>query len=460
MVNFLGFSTPSPFCNPETAGSLRENTSFYLMLTVWMPQWAGSIMTVTREELTQKNIDCPEDEYRIQRFAKIRNLLKNGEITPDDLRAEFFHDLMTAAHNLGDEKLLSAIEQKRNASPHWPSLDEWAKLQEDPDTSIETPARIIKELNEINQDFHEALVRNEVSKLQNEADIVKLGLNFIFYDGVMSIRRLGMELQNYFDQENQHKKDIELTSACVADVGHEPTIPAAPQKIPGQKFRIDVIGDSLAAMSNYPENLSIHLKNNGWDIAIKNRGISGRESDYGPEAAQKILSNSNKPDLVILELGGNDLLARKSPDEIKDNLEQTIILLQQKEIPILLVGMNAPVAIQGARSFSNEYRESFDKIFPDLAHDYGLNYVPVAYGDVVNKSSAPLVVTDTSLSNLFHKQCMSDSIHPNYGGAEFMAANMMDEVQKALLKISGREVTPPDTAPTIPVFGQTQKPGI
>jgi acyl-CoA thioesterase-1 len=100
-------------------------------------------------------------------------------------------------------------------------------------------------------------------------------------------------------------------------------LPAIP--VMGPQRRIIAFGDSLFAgygldpAQSYPARLEAALRTKGVNAAITNAGISGDTTAAGLQRLAFTLdAQDTKPDLFILELGGNDLLRGISPEETKD----------------------------------------------------------------------------------------------------------------------------------------------
>lgn len=91
-------------------------------------------------------------------------------------------------------------------------------------------------------------------------------------------------------------------------------------------------GYGVAQKESYPSQLQ---KKTG--LHVINAGISGEESSEGVQRLPSLLTN--KPDLVILCHGGNDILRKRSENEIKSNLIAMINLIKESGAEVLLVGV-------------------------------------------------------------------------------------------------------------------------
>jgi acyl-CoA thioesterase-1 len=80
-----------------------------------------------------------------------------------------------------------------------------------------------------------------------------------------------------------------------------------------------------------------------------------------------------QPDIVILELGANDALRGVDPAVTRSNLATMINKIQAAGAKVLLTGIRAPP------NWGEEYRQAFDRIYPDLARSYKVPLYPFFY---------------------------------------------------------------------------------
>ena len=185
----------------------------------------------------------------------------------------------------------------------------------------------------------------------------------------------------------------------------------------GREVRIVALGDSLFAGyglrrgESYPAKLETALRARGINARIANAGVSGDTSAGGLERlAFTLRSQQQPPELVIISLGGNDLLRGLPPAQTRTNLEAILSELQRREIPAVLMGLLAPPNLGG------EYRAQFDAIYPALAKKYDAGLVPFFLSAVAGK---PDLV-------------QQDHIHPTAVGIEEIVAATVDEVAGAV----------------------------
>ncbi len=139
--------------------------------------------------------------------------------------------------------------------------------------------------------------------------------------------------------------------------------------------KVVAFGDSLTAgfglleKESYPYLLQEKLKADGFDYEVVNAGVSGDTTIGGLERIDWVLEIENVK-VLILELGANDLMRGVPADQVKQNLETIIKKAKAKNVRILLCGMLAPP------TGGSTYGRDFANVFPDLATQYKLDYLP------------------------------------------------------------------------------------
>ena len=173
-----------------------------------------------------------------------------------------------------------------------------------------------------------------------------------------------------------------------------------------ESLRLVAFGDSLTAglgldqSDAYPAQLEKTLKAKGYDVAIANAGVSG---DTASAAAQRIdWSVPDGTDGVIIALGGNDILRGIDPAITRKAMADIIMRLEKRGIPVLLAGM------QASANLGADFAKSFDAIFPELARQHGLVFMPFFLEGVA---------TDPALNQ-------PDGIHPNREGVAVIVDNI------------------------------------
>ncbi len=175
--------------------------------------------------------------------------------------------------------------------------------------------------------------------------------------------------------------------------------------------KVVLFGDSLMAGYGLPndQHLSVvlqkNLKSKGHEIEIINGSVSGSTSSSGLNRVKWTLSTPDI-DVMILNLGANDMLRGISPRETKNNLEKIIKIAQDKKIEVVLAGMIAP------SSHGYEYKKKFDKIYPELSTKYNLIYIPFLLEGVALNPELNL----------------SDGMHPNSNGVKIISNTLEKKI--------------------------------
>lgn len=167
-------------------------------------------------------------------------------------------------------------------------------------------------------------------------------------------------------------------------------------------------GDSITAGVGsgageaYPELLTARL-----GTEVINEGVSGDTAAQGLARLDQVLAD--EPWMVIVELGGNDILRQVPPGETERSLRQILDRLLSARVVPVLVEMDAPL---GGR-----YKEIYER----LGDEY---HVPVVE-DAIAK-----ILGDRSLK--------SDTVHPNAAGQKVLAEAIADEIAPILKARSAR----------------------
>jgi acyl-CoA thioesterase-1 len=186
-----------------------------------------------------------------------------------------------------------------------------------------------------------------------------------------------------------------------------------------EPFTIVGFGDSLMAGfglgpdQGFTDRLQAALDAKGHDVTVANAGVSGDTTSGG--LARLDWSVPDGTQLVILELGANDMLRGVSPDITKKNLDEMLGRLKGRKIAVLLAGMRA------APNLGPDYQNAFDAIFPDLAKKYDLALYPFFLDGVAGQPGMQL----------------EDGLHPNAQGVDQMVERILPTVEKAIAAVPG-----------------------
>jgi acyl-CoA thioesterase-1 len=214
-----------------------------------------------------------------------------------------------------------------------------------------------------------------------------------------------------------------LLAGCGNEEAKAPPVPSsatdAPPEVPvmGAERRILAIGDSLFAGygvedgEGYPERLEAALRARGINARMANAGVSGDTTAGGRQRLAFTLdSQPQPPELVLISLGGNDMLRGLPPEQTRENLDAMLTELTKRGISVVLMGMLSPP------NLGVEYRGKFDAIYPALAKKHGATLVPFFLQPVLDR---PDLV-------------QQDRIHPTAIGIDAMVKATAENVAGAL----------------------------
>jgi len=192
---------------------------------------------------------------------------------------------------------------------------------------------------------------------------------------------------------------------------------AAPAMASREKPLVLAFGDSLTAGYQldpglgFAPQLQAMLRRHGIAARVADGGVSGDTS----AAAQARLGWTidglgQAPDLVIVELGANDMLRGIDLQETEKNLDSILAELKRRKIPVLLAGMRA------IRNAEPGYLHGFEDLYPTLAAKYGVPLYPFFLEGVATVEGMTL----------------PDGMHPNFRGVKQVTAGIVGPVKKAL----------------------------
>ena len=181
-----------------------------------------------------------------------------------------------------------------------------------------------------------------------------------------------------------------------------------------KSIKIMLYGDSLMAGYGLTQNENLSsvlmkkIKEDNMDIDLINASVSGNTSKDG--LARLKWSLEDKPAVLVLCLGANDMLRGIDPTITKENLNEIITQVKQRNIIVVLAGMQAP------ESMGQNYKQQFDNIYPELAKEHQLIFMPFFLQDVA----------------LQEEYLLNDYKHPNNEGIKVIAGNLFPYIKKAI----------------------------
>ncbi|SFW31792.1 acyl-CoA thioesterase-1 [Pseudomonas sp. NFACC19-2] len=136
-----------------------------------------------------------------------------------------------------------------------------------------------------------------------------------------------------------------------------------------------VVGDSISAAFGLDSRqgwvalLEKRLEEEGFEHSVVNASISGDTSAGGAARLSALLAE-HKPELVIIELGGNDGLRGQPPAQLQQNLASMVEKSQQAGAKVLILGMRLPP------NYGARYTTAFAEVFSKVAEESGSALVP------------------------------------------------------------------------------------
>jgi acyl-CoA thioesterase-1 len=155
--------------------------------------------------------------------------------------------------------------------------------------------------------------------------------------------------------------------------------------------------------------LRTKLKDSGYETQVVNASVSGETTAGGLSRLPRAL-NQHHPQIVILELGGNDGLRALPVEQLRTNLERMVGLAQAAGARVLLLGIRIPP------NYGPEYTDKFFAV----------------YGQVAEAEKIPLVPFLLDGIALSPSLMQADGIHPNQAGQPRLLANIWPALEPLL----------------------------
>jgi acyl-CoA thioesterase-1 len=178
--------------------------------------------------------------------------------------------------------------------------------------------------------------------------------------------------------------------------------------------KILVMGDSLSAgygidiQQGWVNLLEKELTKNH-SIQIINASVSGETSSGGNSRLPALLAE-HEPDIVILELGGNDGLRGQPLKLLEKNLQAMIDASKKVSAKILLAGMQIPP------NYGARYSNQFKALYGTLAEKNELGLVPFLLEGIGGNEAL----------------VQRDGIHPTAEAQPIIVKNVLPELEKIL----------------------------
>ncbi|MFN0120002.1 MAG: arylesterase [Blastocatellia bacterium] len=190
---------------------------------------------------------------------------------------------------------------------------------------------------------------------------------------------------------------------------------AATPAVNDKRPLIVALGDSLTAGYNLPMEqawtslLQQRLDEKGMKYRVVNKGVSGDTSRGGLDRLNDALQGDVR--ILIVALGGNDMLRGLSVADLRANLTRIIDSARERKIQVVLAGMEAPPNL-GA-----DFQQEFRDVYRDLAKEKKLTLIPFFLQNVGGVASLNL----------------PDGIHPNAKGQALVMENIWKALERLLI---------------------------
>ena len=176
-----------------------------------------------------------------------------------------------------------------------------------------------------------------------------------------------------------------------------------------------VFGDSLSAGygidvdQSWPALLQSRLESQGYEHRVINASISGETTEGGVTRIARALENFG-PELVILELGGNDGLRGFPPDRMKANLQTIIETTKASGAAVIMLGIRIPT------NYGPRYTGAFENVYRELADQLSVLWIEFFMEGIA----------------LNEELMQEDGIHPNASAQSILLDNAWPIIRQAL----------------------------
>jgi acyl-CoA thioesterase-1 len=135
-----------------------------------------------------------------------------------------------------------------------------------------------------------------------------------------------------------------------------------------------IFGDSLSAGygidvdQSWGALLQQRLAEQGYEHRVVNASISGETTEGGVTQIDNAIEEFS-PELIILELGGNDGLRGFPPARIKGNLAAIAQRARESGAEVVLLGIRIPT------NYGPRYTQAFEAVYSDVAEELDIRWI-------------------------------------------------------------------------------------
>lgn len=176
-----------------------------------------------------------------------------------------------------------------------------------------------------------------------------------------------------------------------------------------------VFGDSLSAGygidvdQSWTTLLQTRLQEQGYEHRVVNASISGETTEGGASRIGSAIETF-EPELIILELGGNDGLRGFPPSRMKGNLDKIITTSKESGAAVVLLGITIPP------NYGARYIEIFENVFREVAEEHQVPWIEFFMQGVA----------------LNEELMQGDGIHPNAAAQPILLDNAWPMISDSL----------------------------
>jgi acyl-CoA thioesterase-1 len=183
-----------------------------------------------------------------------------------------------------------------------------------------------------------------------------------------------------------------------------------------------VFGDSLSAGygidvdQSWPALLQSRLASQGYEHRVINASISGETTEGGKTRIGPALQRFH-PELVILELGGNDGLRGFPPEIMQENLKTIIETTKASGATVVVLGIRIPT------NYGPRYTQAFENVYRDLSEQLGVLWIEFLMDGVASNEAL----------------MQDDGIHPNADAQLILLDNAWPIIRQALTDYNNKK---------------------
>jgi acyl-CoA thioesterase-1 len=176
-----------------------------------------------------------------------------------------------------------------------------------------------------------------------------------------------------------------------------------------------IFGDSLSAGfgidvdQSWTTLLQLRLEEQGYEHRVVNASISGETTEGGATRIASAIETFT-PEVVVLELGGNDGLRGFPPARMKENLDTIVSVSKASGADVVLLGITIPP------NYGQKYIEMFEDVYRQVAFEYEIPWIEFFMEGVA----------------LDENLMQSDGIHPNAAAQPVLLDNAWPMISEAL----------------------------